>query len=143
MFRFCDWFRFLFCLSFSFNHRRQLSCQIHINNTETIVHESECRKAGRAWNPPNANINHIVFIRDPLDRFLSGFLDKCVDFHSNPTNEQHCEPSIIFQGDGKEIDALTKDFKAKDPKRLFETYVVSFSFFIFGVVNFICEMKNE
>jgi hypothetical protein len=36
-----------------------------------------------------------VFIRDPLERLLSGFLDKCY----NPAKlrrEEHCEPNVVF-----------------------------------------------
>ena len=36
----------------------------------------------------------MVFLRDPLDRFLSGFLDKCVRRHDKGVD--HCEPITIF-----------------------------------------------
>ena len=35
-----------------------------------------------------------VFLRDPLDQFLSGFLDKCVN---RIRSEDHCEPISVFR----------------------------------------------
>lgn len=39
------------------------------------------------------NTERAVFLRDPLERFLSGFLDKCVD-ENHRTKEHHCLPNI-------------------------------------------------
>jgi len=41
--------------------------------------------------PPDAP--KFVFLRDPLERFLSAYLDKCVSWH---TVERHCEPLEVF-----------------------------------------------
>lgn len=37
--------------------------------------------------------DRVVFLRDPLDRFLSGFLDKCI---RRPDVVDHCEPTTVF-----------------------------------------------
>jgi hypothetical protein len=48
----------------------------------------------------------IVFLRDPLERFLSAFIDKCI-VHKG---ENHCEPVLSF-------------FQGIDKKSLFEAHV--------------------
>lgn len=54
-----------------------------------------------------------VFIWDPLERFLSGFLDKCVDA------KDHCQPRNTFVN--KETSSITDYFD--NPQRVFEIYV--------------------
>ena len=44
----------------------------------------------------------IVFLRDPLDRFLSAYIDKCVSGHRK--GERHCEPNDIFNIHGNNDD---------------------------------------
>lgn len=36
-----------------------------------------------------------VFLRDPLERFLSGFVDKCIN-KGKRDKEAHCEPNVIY-----------------------------------------------
>ena len=36
-----------------------------------------------------------VFLRDPLERFLSAFVDKCIG-RNHRLHEHHCEPNVIF-----------------------------------------------
>lgn len=65
----------------------------------------------------SANASSVVFLRDPLERFLSGFLDKCV----NPVTlrmEPHCEPSEVFREQNSLLDGIKQDKKI-----FFETYV--------------------
>jgi hypothetical protein len=59
-----------------------------------------------------------VFLKDPLDRFLSGFIDKCV----TRTVEKHCQPFSVFHDPNT---GLVKDF-LKDKQKLFEIYVDTF-----------------
>jgi hypothetical protein len=58
-----------------------------------------------------------VFLRDPLDRFLSGFLDKCAGKHR--LNEKHCKPFSVFLNPET---SLVKDFLL-DTRKFFEIYV--------------------
>lgn len=68
--------------------------------------------------------DRVVFVRDPLDRFLSGFLDKCTRFKRKA--EKHCEPFVVF-GDRniKSNTTLVNDFRS-DSRTLFEIYVDTF-----------------
>ena len=57
----------------------------------------------------------IVFVRDPLKRFLSAYLDKCV----KKKREKHCEPNEVFnQEENKLMEGLDENPRAK-----FEAYV--------------------
>ena len=60
-----------------------------------------------------------VMLRDPLERFLSGYLNKCV---SVPTRkfEGHCEPNVIFNAT-----AMMGGIR-DDPGQLFGAYVDAF-----------------
>jgi hypothetical protein len=53
-----------------------------------------------------------VFLRDPLERFLSGFMDKCM----KSRDEKHCEPQSIYYSD------LAEELMI-DPRVMFEAYV--------------------
>jgi hypothetical protein len=46
-----------------------------------------------ASDKPGKDAPRAVFLRDPLERFLSGFMDKCVD--PEMRKEEHCEPAAI------------------------------------------------
>lgn len=67
------------------------------------------------------NYNRSVFLRDPLERFLSGFLDKCNAQRRNG-DAAHCEPQSIF---GPARDSPMDDFY-HTRRKLFEAYVDSF-----------------
>lgn len=74
---------------------------------------------GRAICLPKRRISplapQVVFLRDPLERFLSAYLDKCL----RKPFEQHCEPRAIFY---EKENGLTEGLD-KSKKLLFETYV--------------------
>ena len=59
-----------------------------------------------------------VFLRDPLERFLSGYLDKCESYHQK---EKHCEPLQLFGPDAGNI-YTRKEFTHKQK---FEEYVAA------------------
>lgn len=80
------------------------------NGTETLA--STCYNK----HPRLPESERFVFLRDPLARFLSGFLDKCGPKRSDSA---HCEPrSVMVQEDTK----LVKDYQ-QDLRNLFEIYV--------------------
>ena len=68
---------------------------------------------------------HAVFLRDPLERVLSGFLDKCAREWQR-TRERHCEPNEVFntgeEGWGDQKVSPTLDFE-KNPKQYFAAYL--------------------
>ena len=69
-----------------------------------------------------------VFLRDPLERLLSGFLDKC---YSNITRkiENHCEPNVIFNPAPRLKDVVGKVYPSlvdqviDNDKQYFAAYV--------------------
>mmetsp|Transcript_2959 Transcript_2959/g.8104 ORF Transcript_2959/g.8104 Transcript_2959/m.8104 type:complete len:467 (-) Transcript_2959:296-1696(-) len=81
----------------------------------------------------------VVFLRDPLERFLSGFLDKCVLKHDAV---DHCEPVSIFSSSGEQHakpksgmqSSLSSSSSSSSPidsilwdkRRTFEAYVDTF-----------------
>jgi len=65
--------------------------------------------------PPPESAPKFVFLRDPLERFLSGFIDKCI----RSKEERHCEPTSVFTS---EDTSMVKDLD-KDKKALFSAYV--------------------
>ena len=58
--------------------------------------------------PPDAP--KFVFLRDPLERFLSAYLDKCVSWHRV---EKHCEPLEVFHKNASDslLQGLSKQQK--------------------------------
>jgi hypothetical protein len=82
-------------------------------------------------NPPSkkelpSETPRAVFLRDPLERFLSGFLDKCID-PDRRYIETHCEPGVIFRSDlynrtRDNPDDLVGEL-LKDSHIMFEAYV--------------------
>ena len=64
-----------------------------------------------------------VFLRDPLERLLSAFLDKCIKPMVRK-HEKHCEPNEVFntEGWGKKKQSPTKDIE-DDPKQFFAAYL--------------------
>jgi hypothetical protein len=67
-------------------------------------------------HPQIPNSERFVFLRDPLDRFLSGFLNKCGE---KSRDSQHCEPLSIMIDDKTQ---LVNDYR-NDMQKLFEIYV--------------------
>lgn len=78
-----------------------------------------CNRLQRQQIP---NSDRVVFLRDPLDRFLSGFLDKCVG--RNVYTQGHCEPNVVFKHNTTTGTPIA-DFQ-EDAKTLFEIYVDTF-----------------
>jgi Sulfotransferase family len=73
---------------------RNAHCR-NINNDEVPTQPrqmSNCYLKQRQFDP-NDVTDRVVFLRDPLDRFLSGFLDKCV---RRGDAVDHCEPTTVF-----------------------------------------------
>lgn len=91
----------------------------------------KCGKKKCAWQTKKEmpeDAPWAVFLRDPLERLLSGYLDKC---YSNVTRkmEHHCEPNVIFNPKpnlmdrrGKEYPSLVDHLLDKD-KQMFAAYV--------------------
>jgi hypothetical protein len=51
--------------------------------------------AGLGWTGPTTrNFPRVVFFRDPLERFLSGYINKCI--RPDRRKEGHCEPDGIY-----------------------------------------------
>jgi len=71
----------------------------------------------------------VVIFRDPLERFLSAYIDKCVtSFRRTGEIENHCEPSIIFNEKEKKSTKSSREFVKgfvfeKDHKAMFSAYV--------------------
>jgi Sulfotransferase family len=63
----------------------------------------------------------VVFLRDPLDRFLSGFLDKCV---RRMDHVDHCEPELVFSNEDDDDSDSTSPVRdlLKDRKLFFKMY---------------------
>ena len=77
-------------------------------------------------NKPSQDAPKAVFLRDPLERFLSAFMDKCVNAH-NRNKEQHCEPKSIYRSDlmdrtNETLENLVEELLI-DPRVMFEAYV--------------------
>jgi hypothetical protein len=69
-----------------------------------------------------------VFLRDPLERILSGFLDKCYDAKARQL-QGHCEPNVLFNprpnmtdARGKKYPSLMEHLEGKD-KQFFAAYL--------------------
>lgn len=103
-------------------------CPEHVNGT----YPSHCRPIlpGRRCALQTAkrvpeDAPHAVFLRDPLERLLSGFMDKCVR-QINRIHEKHCEPNEVFNvgdnGWGQNKVSPTIDFE-KNPKQFFAAYL--------------------
>jgi hypothetical protein len=74
---------------------------------------------------PGKDAPRAVFLRDPLERFLSGFMDKCVD--PGKRRQKHCEPVAVYysnlvQRTGESPDNLVEELLI-DPRVMFEAYV--------------------
>ncbi|KAL7524088.1 hypothetical protein ACHAXR_000433, partial [Thalassiosira sp. AJA248-18] len=70
-----------------------------------------CGKKKCAWRTKKEmpeNAPWAVFLRDPLERLLSGYLDKCYT-PGTRSREKHCEPNIVFNLDPDLRDAKNND----------------------------------
>lgn len=77
-------------------------------------------KRSLSWSEHGLNDQgpKFVILRDPLERFLSAFLDKCVNEHRR-REEHHCEPREVFERD----DSPTVGGLMDNPHAYFEAYV--------------------
>jgi len=64
------------------------------------------------------NVERSVFLRDPLERYLSGFLDKCA-YKPYRLSQPHCHPSVVFQNPNY---TDVNEF-LDQPKQLFQVHV--------------------
>jgi hypothetical protein len=74
---------------------RRVFCKL--NAQDCIDGSASCRRncTWRTTKDMPADAPWAVFVRDPLERLLSGYLDKCY----NPMtrrNQGHCEPNVVF-----------------------------------------------
>ena len=62
------------------------------NEKNTTSHSHHSHDNNGHYRHNHKRIHRAVFLRDPLERFLSGFLNKCVWV----VREKHCEPNQLF-----------------------------------------------
>lgn len=110
---------------------RKIFCQL--NKDDCMPNPVEqCGKKKCTWQTKQDMPNDApwaVFVRDPLERLLSGFIDKCVRPRTRKL-EKHCEPNVIFNPDSSTlVDAknntypsLVQNLDDKD-KQFFAAYV--------------------
>ena len=89
-------------------HWKELFCQF----------QNRSSGPGRSCHPKppvSREASKFVFLRDPLERFLSAFIDKC----ERRPREGHCEPTIVFTDHQNKLTEKLLHNK----KLLFEAYV--------------------
>lgn len=101
------------------------------NADDCIRDPKRCGKKKCAWSTHKVmpeNAPWAVFLRDPLERLLSGFLNKCVIARTRQV-EKHCEPNIVFNARPNMMDekgvtypSLLEHLEGKD-KQMFAAYV--------------------
>eukprot|EP00934_Nitzschia_sp_Nitz4_P008344 Nitzschia sp. Nitz4//scaffold5_size260463//165337//166565//NITZ4_000996-RA/size260463-snap-gene-0.48-mRNA-1//-1//CDS//3329555382//8334//frame0 len=105
-------------------HWRKIHCD-ELNKTTDVqgTHVTNCffRQGPDVLNAPKA-----VFLRDPLERFLSAFLDKCSPSSPNYINEKHCQPTSLFQPKENETTGSEVAAYKSNPRTLFQIYVDTF-----------------
>lgn len=90
---------------------RQMYCRFQGRNVKHPIHcESD--------PPVPEDVPRAVFLRDPLERFLSAYIDKCL--HPKP-GAPHCDPREIFLNKNSTL----TDGLETDKKLMFEAYVDS------------------
>lgn len=68
--------------------------QVHTKAWDQVYLEANSREKLFAVMPPAEETFRVVFLRDPLERFLSAFLDKCVGV--NNRREGYCWPKRVY-----------------------------------------------
>jgi hypothetical protein len=101
------------------------------NADDCIRNPDRCRERKCTWNTHKAmpeDAPWAVFLRDPLERLLSGFLNKCYTAWSRKA-ENNCEPNIAFNAQpdmtdekGGKYPSLMEHLEGKD-KHMFAAYV--------------------
>eukprot|EP00429_Kryptoperidinium_foliaceum_P011283 CAMPEP_0176005242 /NCGR_PEP_ID=MMETSP0120_2-20121206/2105_1 /TAXON_ID=160619 /ORGANISM="Kryptoperidinium foliaceum, Strain CCMP 1326" /LENGTH=350 /DNA_ID=CAMNT_0017337943 /DNA_START=277 /DNA_END=1329 /DNA_ORIENTATION=+ len=94
---------------------RQLQCLDLEGRMNTTWENGNCFKTK---SPNWLQMGKSVFLRDPLERFLSAFLDKCVK-KVHREGENHCEPTSVFLD---QTTGIVGDF-LNQTKKLFEMHV--------------------
>ena len=77
------------------------------------------------YNYNNIRSDKVVFLRDPLERFLSGFLDKCIE----QRHQKHCESTLLFSPSSSTSSSTKNTSSYHNLARnriLFQTYVDTF-----------------
>lgn len=114
---------------------RKLHCKFLHNDTNVVknmsaVEMSRCyQDSMHKEDEPTSSLSspRVVFLRDPLERFLSGFIDKCVrENKGEPRPAKHCEPLPVFAKGSKMVDGFIEKAQSSDARKLFEIYVDAF-----------------
>eukprot|EP00804_Cyclotella_cryptica_P022822 CCRYP_005028-RA/>CCRYP_005028-RA protein AED:0.33 eAED:0.33 QI:403/1/1/1/1/1/2/72/434 len=114
-----EW-RKIFCMLN--NDRNHATCKIQQERDDDDSHQcwTQCvhRRVEEGTLPPNAP--KAVIVRDPLERLLSAYLNKCYDEYYRQ-NEEHCEPTEIF-GDKYSETGMLSHVKDSD-QQMFAAYL--------------------
>jgi hypothetical protein len=94
--------------------------QVHTKAWDQVYLEANSREKLFALMPPAEETFRVVFLRDPLERFLSAFLDKCVGV--NNRREGYCWPKRVYynENDSDENDYTTRGLT---PQQQFAQFV--------------------
>lgn len=111
---------------------RRMQCKffhkdLDILKNMTPREASNCYLQTPGMNQRDSQSKQIIFLRDPLERFLSGFLDKCV--RDKRATGIHCEPLVVFKKSSGVVDEFIPEYKTGvsfDASKLFEIYVDTF-----------------
>lgn len=88
---------------------RKVFCKL---NAEDCLDDNSCGKKKCAWKTKQTmpkTAPWAVFVRDPLERLLSGYLDKCYNPQTR-RNQGHCEPNAVFNPMKGLMDAKNKTY---------------------------------
>ncbi|KAL3812155.1 hypothetical protein ACHAXA_001862 [Cyclostephanos tholiformis] len=110
---------------------RKILCLI--NADDCVRDPKSCGKKKCAWMTMGKDMPEDApwadFLRDPLERLLSVFLNKCIDPRKRRT-EGHCEPNVIFNArsdlkdeKGKNYPSLMEHLEGEDKQLLFAAYL--------------------
>jgi Sulfotransferase family len=99
-------------------HWRRVQCNLNFPN-KTAEDGQPCI-ARRQIEASQERASSIVFLRDPLERFLSGFLDKCVRARRI---EPHCQPLEVFAQSPRLVEGIINS-----RRHFFEAYVDAIPF---------------
>lgn len=105
------------------NDRNKVNCSIHSDLDDDDSWEcwtDKCIYTNVEKGTLPANTPKAVIVRDPLERLLSAYLNKCHDSYYR-LGEQHCEPIEIFGQEYNKIDML--DYIQDNDQQLFEAYL--------------------
>jgi len=88
---------------------RKVFCKL--NAQDCVDDSSSCRR-NCSWKTTQkmpSKAPWAVFVRDPLERLLSGFLDKCYNPRTRK-NQGHCEPNVVFNPKKPLMNAKNKTY---------------------------------